>query len=258
VELIRKLLESLDTVLVVEEGYPLLENAIKGMFGVPGKTIIGRLTGDLPRTGEMNVDHVCKALGVPIPKPVIETPVIPPRPPALCKGCPHADTFRALKEAAADYPGARMFTDIGCYTLGVYDPYNCGDTCVDMGASLSMSIGAAAAGVNPAITIIGDSTFMHSGMTPLVGATKTNANIKVVIMDNSLVAMTGAQETMATGENLEQIVESLGVPREHIVVLNPLPKHHAVNVNLIKKELEYDGVSVIIPQRVCVKAPRKG
>lgn len=258
VDLIRKLADTVDTILVVEEGYPLLEGAMNGIFGVPGKTIIGRLTGALPRTGEMNVDHVRRALGLEISRAVMETPSIPGRPPALCKGCPHADTFRALKEAVRDYPDARIFTDIGCYTLGVYDPYNCGDTCVDMGASLSMAIGASAAGVHPAITVIGDSTFIHSGMTPLIGAARYNANITVLIMDNSLVAMTGAQETMATGKDLEKIVENLGIQREHIALLNPLPKHHAVNVERIRKELQHEGVSVIIPQRVCVKAPRKG
>ncbi|MBN1880051.1 indolepyruvate ferredoxin oxidoreductase [bacterium] len=256
--LIRKLVDSVDRILVVEEGYPLVEMTIQGMFGIPGKTVIGRLTGDLPRTGEMNVDHVKKAIGLTVHETVIDAPKVPGRPPALCKGCPHADTFRALKEAMSSYPSARVFTDIGCYTLGVYDPYNVGDTCVDMGASLSMSIGASAAGVHPAIAVIGDSTFIHSGMTPLIGAAKNNAAITVIIMDNSLVAMTGAQETMATGGNIEKIVESFGVPREHIVTLNPLPKHHAANVALIRKELEHTGVSVVIPQRVCVKAPKKG
>ncbi len=258
IALIKKLVGSVDRILVVEEGYPLLESSINGMFGIPGKTVTGRLSGDLPRTGEMNVDHVQKALGLKVHSTTINIPPVPGRPPALCKGCPHADTFRALKEAAAGYQDARVFTDIGCYTLGVYDPYNIGDTCVDMGASLSMSIGASAAGVHPAIAVIGDSTFIHSGMTPLIGAAKNNANITVMIMDNSLVAMTGAQETMATGANLEKIVESFGVPREHIVTLNPLPKHHATNVALIKKELDHAGISVVIPQRVCVKAPKKG
>lgn len=256
--LIRKLVDSVDRILVIEEGYPLLETTMQGMFGIPGKTVIGRLTGDLPRTGEMNVDHVRKALGLKPHQTPIAIPSVPGRPPALCKGCPHADTFRALKEAISGYENARVFTDIGCYTLGVYDPYNVGDTCVDMGASLSMSIGASAAGVHPAVAVIGDSTFIHSGMTPLIGAAKNNANITVMIMDNSLVAMTGAQETMATGAELEKVVESFGVPREHIITLNPLPKHHATNVELIRKELEHKGVSVVIPQRVCVKAPKKG
>ncbi|MGB3976252.1 MAG: thiamine pyrophosphate-dependent enzyme [bacterium] len=258
IDLIRQIVDNSDTILVIEEGYPLLENAMTGMFGIPGKKVVGRLTGALPRTGEMNVDHVRKALGLESAPGAMEIPAIPPRPPALCKGCPHADTFKALKEAIQDYPDARVFSDIGCYTLGVYPPYNCGHTCVDMGASLSMAIGASAAGVHPAVTVIGDSTFIHSGMTPMIGAAKYNANITVLIMDNSYVAMTGAQETMATGEPLEKIVETLGVPKEHIIPIIPLPKHHADNVEVIKKELKHTGISVIIPQRECVQAPRKG
>jgi len=256
--LIEKLVEASDKILVVEEGYPLVEDKMNGMFGIPGKTVVGRLTGDLPRTGEMNVDHVRKALGLPVHSTVAEIPSIPGRPPALCKGCPHADTFKALVEAVKDYPERRFFTDIGCYTLGVYSPYNVGDTCVDMGASISMATGAAAAGVSPAISIIGDSTFIHSGMTPLVGAAKNNENITVMIMDNSLVAMTGAQETMATLDNLVEIVANLGVDRDHIALMNPLPKHHKTNVEIIQKELAYKGTSVVIPQRVCVKALKKG
>ena len=251
--LVKKITDASDKVLVVEEGYPFVESKMTGMFGIPGKEIVGRLTGDLPRTGEMNVDHVRKALGLKVSTPVIETPSIPGRPPALCKGCPHADTFRALVEAVEEYPTRRMFSDIGCYTLGVYPPYNCGDACVDMGASVSMATGAAAAGISPAIGLIGDSTFMHSGMTPLIGAAKENANITIIILDNALVAMTGAQETMATGDDLVEIVAQLGVDREHIGILNPLPKHHATNVDIIKKELAYEGTSVIIPQRACIK-----
>jgi len=252
-KLVRRITEESDTILVVEEGYPFVESKMNGLFGVPGKKIIGRLTGDLPRTGEMNVDHVRRALGIEENPVIIETPEIPGRPPALCKGCPHADTFKALVEAVRDYPGVRMFSDIGCYTLGVYPPYNCGDTCVDMGASVSMAVGAAAGGVHPAVSLIGDSTFIHSGMTPLIGAAKENADITVIILDNSLVAMTGAQETMTTGEALVDVVEHLGVDREHIVLLNPLPKHHESNIEKIKKELAYHGTSVVIPQRACIQ-----
>lgn len=256
--LVKQIVDASDKVLVVEEGYPYVEDKMNGMFGIPGKTIVGRLTGDLPRTGEMNVDHVRKALGLTVHKSVSDVPAIPGRPPALCKGCPHADTFRALTEAVKDFPTRRMFTDIGCYTLGVYPPFNCGDTCVDMGASVSMALGASSAGVYPAISLIGDSTFMHSGMTPLVGAAKENANMTVIILDNELVAMTGAQETMATGNRLVDIVAQLGVDRDHIALLNPLPKHHETNVEKIKKELAYKGTSVIIPQRACIKALKKG
>ncbi len=255
IRLVTELIQSSDDILVVEDGYPFVESKIQGMFGIPGKKITGRLTGDLPRTGEMNADHVRTALDLPKRSTIqFDVSDIPGRPPVLCKGCPHADTFRALVEAAKAFPDNRMFSDIGCYTLGVLPPYFCGHACVDMGASVSMANGAAMAGVHPAIAIIGDSTFIHSGMTPLIGAAKQNSNINVFIMDNSLVAMTGAQETMVTGERLVELVIQLGVSRDHVVTLNPLPKHHEHNVALIKQELGYQGTSVIIPQRPCLKA----
>ncbi len=257
-KLIRQIVEASDEILVVEDGYPLVESRMQGMYGIPGKTVKGRLSGDLPRTGEMNADHVRKALNIPdLPGLEYTAGEIPGRPPLLCKGCPHADTFKAMAEAAKSFPGTRMFTDIGCYTLGVLPPYNCGDACVDMGASVSMASGAAMAGVNPAIAIIGDSTFIHSGMTPLIGAAKQNLDTNIFIMDNALVAMTGLQETMKTGQALVDLVVELGVPREHVVLLNPLPKHHQTNVDLIKKELGYNGISVIIPQRVCIHGINK-
>ncbi|MBN1549939.1 indolepyruvate ferredoxin oxidoreductase [bacterium] len=254
--LVRRLVDASDEILIVEEGYPYIESTLVGFFGVPGKTIKGRFTGDIPRTGELNPDHVRKALNLASLASINFDPgSIPGRPPALCRGCPHADTFKALAEATKAFENAKMFTDIGCYTLGVLPPYYCGETCVDMGASISMAIGASAAGVHPAIAIIGDSTFIHSGMTPIIGAAKNNADINVVIMDNSLVAMTGAQETMTTGSSLVDLVEQLGVERNHIRVLNPLPKHHDENVNIMKEELAFRGTSVLIPQRICIKSP---
>jgi len=258
-KLIRQIIDASDEILVVEDGYPFVESKIQGMFGIPGKTINGRLSGHLPRTGEMNADHVRNALGITThPGLDVETQPIPGRPPMLCVGCPHCDSFNALAEAANEYPEHRMFSDIGCYTLGVLPPYNCGHACVDMGASVSMTTGAALAGVTPAIGIIGDSTFIHSGMTPLIGAAKLNLNMNIMIMDNALVAMTGAQETMSTGEDLVDLVVELGVPREHVITFNPLKKFHQENTDLIRKELAYEGLSVLIPQRACIHGLKKG
>ena len=256
--LVKQIVEASTKLLIIEEGYPFLETKIQGMFGIPGKTVRGKLTGDVPRTGEMNADFVREALGLPTHKQMKHDPgTLPGRPPMLCKGCPHADTFKALAEAAKSFPNTKMFSDIGCYTLGVLPPYFCGEACVDMGASISMAYGASEAGIHPTVAIIGDSTFVHSGMTPLIGAAKNNANMNVFIMDNALVAMTGAQETMVTGEKMIDLVETLGVSRDHIKVLNPLPKHHAENVEFILKELAYEGTSVIIPQRPCIKAVKR-
>ncbi|MBN1356049.1 indolepyruvate ferredoxin oxidoreductase [bacterium] len=256
--LIKEIVRASDELLVVEEGYPFVESKMLGIFGIPGKTVRGKLSGDIPATGEMNCDFVRKALGLaPFSKLNFDPGVLPGRPPMLCKGCPHADAFKALKKAAESIPGTKMFSDIGCYTLGVLPPYLCGETCVDMGASVSMAYGSASAGVYPVVAIIGDSTFIHSGMTPLIGAAKHDADITVMIMDNSFVAMTGAQETMTTGQPLIDLIERLGVDRSHIVPFNPLPRHHNENVNLIRRELEHHGTSVLIPQRVCVKAAKR-
>jgi indolepyruvate ferredoxin oxidoreductase alpha subunit len=104
---------------------------------------------------------------------------------------------------------------------------------------------------------IGDSTFTHSGMTPLVGAAKHNADITVFILDNSTVAMTGMQETMAHGEQLIELLRGLGVGDEHLHVLEPLPARHRTNVELITREVNHRGLSVIVAQRECIQAKRK-
>jgi indolepyruvate ferredoxin oxidoreductase alpha subunit len=134
------------------------------------------------------------------------------RPPQLCKGCPHADSFRAIVEAAAPLGDAYMFSDIGCYALGVAPPFRAVHSCVDMGASISMAHGAAQAGAHPVICTIGDSTFAHSGMTPLLGAAHADANMTVFILDNATVGMTGAQESMACGEALDPSRARAGRP----------------------------------------------
>ncbi len=151
----------------------------------------------------------------------------------------------------------RVFSDIGCYTLGALPPYNAIHTCVDMGASVTMAKGAADAGLIPAVCVIGDSTFTHSGMTGLLDAVLQHSPITVIISDNSTTAMTGGQTSHATGR-LESICEGIGVSVEHIRTLNPLKKYHGDNVNILREEIVYDGVSVIIAQRECIQtATRK-
>jgi indolepyruvate ferredoxin oxidoreductase alpha subunit len=159
------------------------------------------------------------------------------------------------------FQGGHVFSDIGCYTLGAFPPYKAIESCVDMGASISMASGAAHAGVRPAACVIGDSTFTHSGMTPLLDAATENTPITVLVLDNGTVAMTGGQPTFGSGEGLLRIIRGLGIPEEHLVTINPVPKNHAENVARIKKELEYDGVSVIVAQRECleeIKRRKKG
>ena len=248
----------MDTILVVEEGYPLIEKSLTGIFGISGKTIRGKLSGHLPLSGELSPEIVRKALELPpwetVPAGKLK---LAARPPQLCVGCPHADTFKALNKVLEVYPQANVFSDIGCYTLGALPPYNAVDTCVCMGASVSMAKGGAEAGIYPSVATIGDSTFAHSGLTPLLDAATANTDMTVVILDNSTVAMTGGQDSFGCGERLLRMIEGLGVPREHIRVIEPLPKNHEKNVGVIREEIEHHGLSVIVAVRECLVEARK-
>ena len=175
-----------------------------------------------------------------------------PRPPALCQGCGHRDVYIALNRVLADYPPARVFADIGCYTLGALPPFCAIDSCVDMGASITMAKGAADAGLRPAVAVIGDSTFTHSGMTGLLDAVNDRSNITVVISDNLTTAMTGGQDSAGTNK-FEAICLALGVEKEHVRVVVPVPKNMEQITRTIREEIEYEGVSVIIPRRECMQ-----
>jgi indolepyruvate ferredoxin oxidoreductase alpha subunit len=257
-KLVRKIVEHVDTVLVLEDGYPLIEKEIQGFFGIPGKKVLGRTSGTLPASGELSPDIVRQALG--LPALAAQSPSALPlasRPPQLCVGCPHADTFKALNQARKGYAGSSVFSDIGCYTLGALPPYNAVQSCVCMGASVGMARGAADVGIRPSIAVIGDSTFAHSGITPLLGAAAANTDMTVVILDNATVAMTGGQPSYGSGERLLRIVEGVGVPKEHVRTIEPLPKNHEKNVQIIKEELDHPGLSVIVAVRECVQESRK-
>jgi indolepyruvate ferredoxin oxidoreductase alpha subunit len=178
--------------------------------------------------------------------------VVRDRPPSLCNGCSHADVFLALNEAMAPYGKGRVFSDIGCYTLGAFPPYESINTCVDMGASVTMAKGAADAGLRPVVSVIGDSTFTHSGMTGLLDAVIENTPMTVIISDNSATAMTGGQPSSATGR-LEQICLGLGVDERHVRTLRPHRKNFTDTVNILSEEIQYEGVSVIIARRECIQ-----
>jgi indolepyruvate ferredoxin oxidoreductase alpha subunit len=257
VELVRELTDHCDQVFVFEDGYPFIEQRLNGLLGLHAKSIRGKLSGDLPPDGELTPDIVASALGIPYTSAALPLDLLASRPPQLCKGCPHSDSFRAIVEAAAPLGDAYMFSDIGCYALGVAPPFRAVHSCVDMGASIAMAHGAAQAGAHPVICTIGDSTFAHSGMTPLLGAARANANMTVFILDNATVGMTGAQESMSCGQALVDIVRGLGVSPDHLLVIEPLAKHHAANVALIRREIEHHGLSVIIPRRACIHVKRQ-
>jgi indolepyruvate ferredoxin oxidoreductase alpha subunit len=254
---IRELVDHCEDVLVVEEGYPFIERRLNGLLGLPGKSIRGKLSGALPATGELTPDSVAVALGRSA-EPALDPAVdLAGRPPQLCLGCPHADSFRAMVEATANYAEPLFFSDIGCYTLGVLPPYRAVHATVDMGASIAMAHGAVQAGARPVICTIGDSTFGHSGMTALLGAAQSDADMTVFVLDNGTVAMTGAQDSMTTGDRLLDALRGLGVSPDHLHVIDPHPKRHAENVEVVRREIEHHGLSVIVPTRACIHLRRK-
>jgi indolepyruvate ferredoxin oxidoreductase alpha subunit len=126
-----------------------------------------------------------------------------------------------------------------------------------MGASVGMAKGGADAGVFPSVAVIGDSTFAHSGITPLLDAAAADSPMTLVIVDNASVAMTGGQPTFLSGERLLRVVRGAGVGGEHLKVLTPLARHQEENIGVIKKELEHRGLSVIVSRRECVQETRK-
>ena len=248
---IKKLFDACEKILVLEDGYPFIEEIISDFLS-ENRNVIGRLSGHVNRVGELDPDSIKKALGieVEITEPIPE--VVSGRPPELCVGCAHRDLFDAINILDKESLNQRVFGDIGCYALGVLDPFHSIDTLIDMGASITMAKGASDAGIHPSIAVIGDSTFTHSGMTGLLDAVVENTPITVIISDNSAIAMTGAQDSSASGR-LVNICRGIGVEEDHLKVVTPLHKNLEDNINIIRDEINYNGVSVIIAQRPCVQ-----
>ncbi len=242
-------------ILILEEGAPVIEESLRGFLD-DGIKIFGRLDGTVPRDGELNPAIVAKAIGLQLSFGYDIPSVVRMRPPSFCNGCGHGDMFNSLREAIEPYGQGHVFSDIGCYTLAALPPYNAINSCVDMGASVTMSIGASDAGLFPSVAVIGDSTFTHSGMTGLLDAVVKNSSITLIISDNSTTGMTGGQKSQATGR-LEQICLGLGVSHQHLKVIIPLKKNHIDNVKILKEEFEYRGVSVIIASRECIQTAAK-
>ena len=268
-----------EEILVMEEGQPVVEELLRGM--VPSSVAVkGRLTGDLPRMGELTPDCVSLALsphsliasGAPeksadfwgalspnseasnSPLPIPE--LVVGRPPALCQGCGHRDMYAALNEVAREHENAKIFGDIGCYTLGALSPFHAIHACVEMGASITMAKGAADAGQFPSFAVIGDSTFTHSGMTGLLDCVNSKANVVVLISDNLTTGMTGGQDSAGTGR-LEAICEGLGVEKEHVRVVVPLPKNMEEIKQVLREEVAYNGTSVVIARRECIQTLKR-
>ncbi len=249
-KMIERLCDECKEIMVIEEGYPLIEESLSGLLG-RGVKVRGRFDGSIPRDGELNPNIVAQALGLEKNTIIPTSDNVVGRPPSLCNGCPHADTYIAINEAMSDFSKGRVLSDIGCYTLGALPPYQTINSCVDMGASITMAKGAADAGLLPAISVIGDSTFTHSGITGLLDAVNDKSPITIFILDNYTTAMTGGQYSQANGK-IENICRGIGVEEEHIRIIEPLKKNHSENVRIMKEEIAYQGVSVIIPRRECI------
>ncbi len=255
VQAIRKLAAECKSLLVLEDGQPVVEEKLRGVLQQP-VPIKGRLTGEVPRTGELTPDNIIAALGLKDEEVYPASQLVVPRPPALCQGCGHRDMYAALNEVVREYDNSRVFSDIGCYTLGFLPPYRAIHSVVDMGASITMAKGAADAGQFPSVAVIGDSTFTHSGMTGLLDAVNEKSNVTILISDNLTTGMTGGQDSAGTGR-IESICRGIGVEPEHLRVVVPLPKNMEEMKQVIREEINYRGVSVIIARRECIQTARR-
>ena len=260
---IAELASACDAIIVIEEGQPVIEESLRGLLD-RGLKVYGRLDGHLPRTGELTPDCVAAALAGLLPdmKEQLTHPAAMPsdkvvaRPPALCQGCGHRDVYAALNAALETFESPKVFGDIGCYTLGWLAPFNAIDTCVDMGASISMAKSADDAGQHPAFAIIGDSTFTHSGMTGLLDAVNEDTTMTVIISDNLTTGMTGGQDSQGTGK-LEEICIGLGVKPQRLKTIDSLPRNHEEMKQLFTDEFNHPGLSVIISRRECIQTARR-
>ncbi|MBQ6782491.1 MAG: indolepyruvate ferredoxin oxidoreductase subunit alpha [Acholeplasmatales bacterium] len=241
-----------DKVFIIEELDPFIEEHVRalGVTNVIGKeafTLLGEYTPKMIKKAVLNLDG-------PEFNEVEE--VIPMRPPVMCPGCPHRGTFYVLKKLGLTVSG-----DIGCYTLGAVAPLQSVDSTICMGASVSAGFGMAKARGKEfnkkLVSVIGDSTFIHSGITGLIDIVYNKGSNTVIILDNSITGMTGHQQNPTTGKtirmeetsqvNLIKLAESVGVKR--IVVADPFDVKNFEKV--VKAEVEADEVSVIIAQRPC-------
>ncbi|MDR2178644.1 MAG: indolepyruvate ferredoxin oxidoreductase subunit alpha [Treponema sp.] len=266
VESIRNLCAGAEQVLVIEEGQPFIEEKLRGLLPQPIR-IHGKLNGAAPRTGELDPDNVRRALGL-LPRPsvldaAINLPPLPGRPPQLCAGCPHGDSYAAINRTVAEldprpgHPDVAVCADIGCYSLGASPPWEAIETIVCMGASVGMARGAAEAGIPYALAVIGDSTFIHSGITGLIDAVNAGSPVTICILDNSIVAMTGCQPTIVPSDKLRALILGCGIEAAHVLELEAKKPLLEENAARLKAELEYRGPSVVIFRRECLEAARK-
>jgi indolepyruvate ferredoxin oxidoreductase alpha subunit len=264
-------LEGLEEVLCVEELDPVIERELTYLCGkhhLPVK-IRGKLTGDIPQAGENTVDSVQRAiagfLGIEQPEiPAQSPPPLPVRPPVLCAGCPHRASFYAVKRAMKGRK-AVFSGDIGCYTLGNAQPLDMVDTCLCMGAGVTVAQGLHRAepdAVN--FSFIGDSTFFHTGIPGVINAVYNETDIVLVVLDNSTTAMTGHQPHPGTGRtmmgnitdkiSIESVLRGIGV--QDVRRVNPLCLDEAVTA--VREAADHKGVSAILFEAPCIAVAKPG
>ena len=256
VDKIRKLAESVEKLVLIEEGYPVIESKIKGILP-QNIEITGKLDEQVPPTGELNPDNVRPVLGLAARESLAAVEEIPGRPPQLCNGCPHIDSYEAITKALEIYDESLVSSDIGCYALGALPPYSAIETIICMGASVGTAKGAAESGLKPAVAVIGDSTFFHSGINSLVDAVAANTAMTLVILDNWIVAMTGGQKTIVPSSRIEGVIKGLGVDPDHIRTIVPIKKNLEENVKVLREEFDYPGISVILSVRECIEETKR-
>ena len=268
-ELLRQMVEHVSKVLVVEELDPVVEEQVEKAARIynPELEILGKESGHIPRYGELDILTVRNAIAsmekmAQRERPSLEAArkILPPRPPGLCPGCSHRATYYAMRKAfgkKAIFP-----SDIGCYTMAV--PMGTVDTCLCMGASISVASGIRFGGEEKGICCsLGDSTFLHGGMTGLLNAVYNQARITVAILDNSTTAMTGHQPHPGTGitasgertksASLEAICRALGAG--FVEAVDPYDLDLAIET--FQRAKEYEGLSVVIAKQDCVITARR-
>ena len=250
---------SVDALFVVEEGSEYLTKQVASL-GVN----VNEFPAELPRDGELSPGLIKRAFGIDAPEHMDSPDDVPGRPPALCAGCPHRLVFKELSRIKAIVTG-----DIGCYTLGALPPLASMDTCIDMGASVSMSHGfeLALAGRDhaPVVAVIGDSTFGHSGLSSLITTVYNKGAGTVCILDNRTTAMTGRQGNPFNGVTLQNresreldlvgLVSALGI--QNVTVVDPHDAKAVRNALKVATKEQADDLSVIIFKAPCVLLHRE-
>lgn len=260
-------INNLDQVIVIEENEPVIELGVREIVNVNrmNQEVLGKNEGVTTVFGELDTLKVIKGIAGILKLDYKSEEWIEPdqdllvvRPPTLCPGCPHRGTFYALNKATRNKRNAIVSTDIGCYTLGFMPPLHIGDSCVCMGASIGVGSGWSHSGLKEdKISVIGDSTFWHTGLSGLASAVYNRSNITLLIVDNFTTAMTGMQPNpssgnLASGEpvkplSLEKAVKGLGI--EHVKVTNAFKIKETTEI--LKEAIEHDGVSVVISEGIC-------